>query len=61
MVEEDHTHLLIALSCDVRGGAGGKPGKHGEPGKGGDMGKGGKGHEWCVEINFSADLSPKVT
>jgi hypothetical protein len=50
IVEENQTHILIALSFDLCGGAGGKAGKHGRPGKGGNMGKGGKGHEWCVEL-----------
>jgi hypothetical protein len=46
LVDENMTHLLIAVEWDTRGGSGGPPGHHGKPGKGGPGGKGGVAYEW---------------
>lgn len=41
LVDENDTHLLMAVSSDVSGGKGGAPGKHGRTGLGGKGCKGG--------------------
>ena len=45
-VDEQNTHLLLAVKWDVRGGLGGAPGLHGNPGAAGRGGHGGQGHVW---------------
>jgi hypothetical protein len=47
ILDENNTHLLMAVKYDVRGGQGGNPGQHGQPGDGGTGGRGGDGHKWC--------------
>ncbi|KAN0122123.1 hypothetical protein V8E51_000449 [Hyaloscypha variabilis] len=45
-VDENNTHLLLAMSWEVSGGKGGASGEHGSPGLGGKGGKGGLGVTW---------------
>lgn len=51
-MNEDNTHLLMAVSCDVRGGEGGIAGKHGTPGDGGKGGRGGEGWRWDRIVGY---------
>lgn len=51
-MNEDDTHLLLAVSWDVSGGAGGTAGQHGRPGNGGQGGRGGEGYSWFVVLHF---------
>ncbi|KAF1848784.1 uncharacterized protein K460DRAFT_428134 [Cucurbitaria berberidis CBS 394.84] len=46
IVRESNLHLLMAISCDVKGGQGGGPGCHGKAGVGGKGGIGGQGWQW---------------
>ncbi len=45
-IDEDKTHLLMAVTWDIHGGRGGPPGEHGSPGQGGRGGRGGLGYTW---------------
>lgn len=45
-VDEDKTHLLLAINWEVRGGKGGSAGEHGTPGPGGKGGRGGQSITW---------------
>ena len=45
-VDEDNTHLLFAVQCNVSGGDGGAPGHHGKPGREGVRGIGGARYQW---------------
>jgi hypothetical protein len=47
-VDEDKTHLLVAVDWEVKGGQGGPPGQHGTPGLGGKGGPGGQPLSWSV-------------
>ncbi|OCL06100.1 hypothetical protein AOQ84DRAFT_366097, partial [Glonium stellatum] len=51
-LHENNTHLLLATSCNVKGGKGGAAGRHGSPGKGGKGGKGGPGHRWNEMVGY---------
>lgn len=54
IMHESNTHLLMAVSCEVRGGKGGVAGKHGKPGAGGRGGKGGEGWRWEEIVGYKA-------
>jgi hypothetical protein len=55
-MNENHTNLLMAVNCNVRGGKGGEPGQHGKAGKGGNGGPGGKGNEWEVSYGYHHEV-----
>jgi hypothetical protein len=52
VLNEDSTHLLMAVSCDVSGGKGGIAGQHGLAGEGGRGGTGGQGWRWDKIIGY---------
>lgn len=73
VVNENSTHLLMAVSFDVRGGKGGNAGVHGNAGIGGAGGIGGQGWKWkelvgykfhctnsCIKTNPQASSSPST-
>ncbi|KAH8600119.1 hypothetical protein B0O99DRAFT_737601 [Bisporella sp. PMI_857] len=51
-VEEDKTHLLMAVNWQVNGGKGGAPGQHGRGGAGGIGGIGGQGYSWDEQTGY---------
>jgi hypothetical protein len=56
-VDENRTHLLLAVSWDVRGGLGGAEGHHGQPGIGGTGGLGGQRFVWYLRLQLYLEQS----
>ncbi|CAO2648302.1 Nn.00g075690.m01.CDS01 [Neocucurbitaria sp. VM-36] len=52
IIDESSTHLLMAVSWDLRGGVGGRPSKHGKPGSGGTSGTRGEGWLWEEIVGY---------
>jgi hypothetical protein len=52
ILDESSTHLLMAVSWDLRGGIGGRAGHHGTSGNGGKGGKGGLGWQWEEIVGY---------
>lgn len=52
VTHESNTHLLMAVSWDIRGGQGGIAGMHGTPGAGGIGGRGGAGYTWEEAVDY---------
>lgn len=51
-VSGDHTHLLMLVRHDVRGGGGGAAGQNGAGGSGGAGGAGGSSHHWTTSESY---------
>lgn len=52
IMDQNSTHLIMAVSWDLKGGTGGRAGQHGAPGKGGKGGTGGQGWKWEELVGY---------